>query len=763
MIIPKYNNTLDKSNILEDTIKFLYEVIGCFIQVEIKLGVPKILFKINQTMVKDQSLSDNARCYTQCSIPSQKREYGIWKAIEDMCRERTISDRIFFIALGDYPILQSNKSTHPHWLRYTSGNYLSIYPNNMFPIYSRSIIPLEHEDKLFPTRDFIDMVYGMENILSKINKDFVSKKPIAVFRGSITGHDRTITNTRVQAKILSLRYPDYLDVELTKTFDYYMFEENSTLCVLTNIMDKIIYDPKASATKSLSGFEQFANYRYLLHIDGFVSAWRLGLELLSFSLILKVDSPWIEHYYSELIPWIHYIPVKSDLSDLIQIIEWCNNNVITCNQITTNAYNYAKANFTKSKLFDYLEGIEVYDLYKNYFSPISIPTFDDNFTYAIKPNQIEFNEINNPEYSRYLLPQLEPEPEYPPKIPNNFFQFETIISEKLCDIISEYARQIGVYKSMGKSIVYTTGLYTDIGDNFNKLCNEVKEQINQELYKSNLDFELGWINSNFIFSNNPVYSYMELFDKLNQFVLVVFLNTDYNQGYRIDNSNGTWIQSLKGRVVLFDPKIHFVTETNFTESFQLLFPVSFTINKWDRLGLFEKYYWIEAPNYDESIKMLYNNIEYTDVIKNRNELSFITINKNNNLGGVWFWDNFTILVDINLVQVKNIFQTQIKFNPSDMIKDWEIWLNGTRLNTSNCYITICGKIYHPDEIICLNARSTFVLNPEDTCSLNIKNLILPESETDLPESDRPEQKVSLEIRYKSFLLVNNLRKFIASA
>ena len=35
------------------------------------------------------------------------------------------------------------------------------------------------------------------------------------------------------------------------------------------------------------------------------------------SVVLKQDSGYYEHFYADLQPWVHYIPVKHDLSDLL--------------------------------------------------------------------------------------------------------------------------------------------------------------------------------------------------------------------------------------------------------------------------------------------------------------------------------------------------------------------------------------------------------------------------------------------------------------
>lgn len=38
--------------------------------------------------------------------------------------------------------------------------------------------------------------------------------------------------------------------------------------------------------------------------------------------MLKHDSIYYEHFYKQLQPWVHYIPFKADLSDLLEKIQW---------------------------------------------------------------------------------------------------------------------------------------------------------------------------------------------------------------------------------------------------------------------------------------------------------------------------------------------------------------------------------------------------------------------------------------------------------
>jgi hypothetical protein len=68
-----------------------------------------------------------------------------------------------------------------------------------------------------------------------------------------------------------------------------------------------------------------SKYKYQIDIDGNSNAWAaLFQKLLSGSVVIKVASPgnFRQWYYDELIPWINYVPVKSDMSDLVEKIHW---------------------------------------------------------------------------------------------------------------------------------------------------------------------------------------------------------------------------------------------------------------------------------------------------------------------------------------------------------------------------------------------------------------------------------------------------------
>ena len=64
-------------------------------------------------------------------------------------------------------------------------------------------------------------------------------------------------------------------------------------------------------------------YKYVIAIDGNVSGFsRAPFLLLSNSVPLVVESKYRPLYFDSWIPWVHYVPIKSDQSDLIEKIKW---------------------------------------------------------------------------------------------------------------------------------------------------------------------------------------------------------------------------------------------------------------------------------------------------------------------------------------------------------------------------------------------------------------------------------------------------------
>jgi len=56
--------------------------------------------------------------------------------------------------------------------------------------------------------------------------------------------------------------------------------------------------------------------RYLFNFRGVAASFRLKHLFLCHSLVFHVGSEWEEFFYPALRPWVHYVPVLQDLSDM---------------------------------------------------------------------------------------------------------------------------------------------------------------------------------------------------------------------------------------------------------------------------------------------------------------------------------------------------------------------------------------------------------------------------------------------------------------
>lgn len=97
------------------------------------------------------------------------------------------------------------------------------------------------------------------------------------------------------------------------------------------------------------------DYKYLPVLDGYMCTfpgfqWRL----LSGSLTLKQESDEVQYFYSALKPYEHYLPVKNDLSDLLEKISWAKSHDAECKAMAENARAFARENLLPEPIYAYL-------------------------------------------------------------------------------------------------------------------------------------------------------------------------------------------------------------------------------------------------------------------------------------------------------------------------------------------------------------------------------------------------------------------------
>ncbi|KFW82171.1 Protein O-glucosyltransferase 1, partial [Manacus vitellinus] len=75
-------------------------------------------------------------------------------------------------------------------------------------------------------------------------------------------------------------------------------------------------------------------YKYLFNFRGVAASFRLKHLFLCGSLVFHVGEEWLEFFYPQLKPWVHYIPVRPDLSDVRELLQFVKENDAVAQEIS---------------------------------------------------------------------------------------------------------------------------------------------------------------------------------------------------------------------------------------------------------------------------------------------------------------------------------------------------------------------------------------------------------------------------------------------
>lgn len=163
------------------------------------------------------------------------------------------------------------------------------------------------------------------------------------FRGKDTGihedYARWQDYPRPRLVALSAKYPKLIDAKFNDLFHKPLLKKAKK----EGWMGKFV------------SIRDFPRYRYLMDIDGNCAATpRFPLLLHSNSVILKSVTDSIQWFYPRIKPYVHFIPVKEDLSDLLTQLEWAKNHGHECQKISQNARQLAEEVLSHEAIFLYL-------------------------------------------------------------------------------------------------------------------------------------------------------------------------------------------------------------------------------------------------------------------------------------------------------------------------------------------------------------------------------------------------------------------------
>jgi hypothetical protein len=294
-----------------------------------------------------------------------------------LCKERDLPDIEFFLNRRDFPIITNNETEAYDEIFGDNVKLLSHKYEKYSPILSM-VTTSKNADIAIPTGDDWSRISSHEGKFfiddckeypkpEDFKIQWKDKKPTGVFRGASTGVGVTIeTNPRIKVaylssqnkKDLSGKFKDipYLDAGISKWQVRARKLKNSRYLQTIDIKEM---EKKGIKISSFLDYFQQSEYKYLIHIDGHVSAFRLSVELSMGCCLLMVDSKYSLWFKHLLVPYEHYIPIKEDLSDLFEKIKWCRDNDIKCETIAKNSLLFYNTYLKKDGIMDYLQTLLV--------------------------------------------------------------------------------------------------------------------------------------------------------------------------------------------------------------------------------------------------------------------------------------------------------------------------------------------------------------------------------------------------------------------
>ncbi|OQS01999.1 hypothetical protein THRCLA_05599 [Thraustotheca clavata] len=202
------------------------------------------------------------------------------------------------------------------------------------------------------------------------DKPWEDKVNTAFFRGTATGGGTTIdTNQRLhlahlsnlwktESEYLHLMEPlPYLDAEITA---WNLRDKKIAKSPMTFVR-KERFQGRGEFTAGkhhyIPMYEQ-SKYKYILYVEGHCAANRYAFLMRLGGVILKVTSKCVadEMWYTPLLqPMVDHVPIKADLSDLAEKIQWCRDNDDKCREIANRAKWLYDNYVSKQGIHDYME------------------------------------------------------------------------------------------------------------------------------------------------------------------------------------------------------------------------------------------------------------------------------------------------------------------------------------------------------------------------------------------------------------------------
>jgi len=350
-------------------------------------------YKLSVYKIRNNKLFRSPRCFFPARC--EGIEYHLLKTLVKANKTKNaMPDMDIFINTRDYPMV---------------GKYFN--EKRPLPIFSFSKEPNKNFDISYPAWTFhkggpaVWPLYpnGLGNwkvikneldIYQEEQRPWSKKYNKVFFRGSRTDKER---DTLVK---LSRSRPDMVDAWYTKNqafkgpIDTLYAEPRDPIHLKNHCDYKYLFNYKGVAA-SFRHKHLFMCKSLVFHVGGQVSNTNLHSKKDYRTNFSHMEDDWIEFYYPNMKPWIHYVPISlqenNDPAYLRALIDYFMRNQTVAKKIAENGYNYVKNHLTEKNLVCYWNKLlrsyseliewELLPLEEGYDVPITkAKTFESRYT-----------------------------------------------------------------------------------------------------------------------------------------------------------------------------------------------------------------------------------------------------------------------------------------------------------------------------------------------------------------------------------------------
>lgn len=210
-----------------------------------------------------------------------------------------------------------------------------------------SSIPMFHFNKLLNKTEYNNIIQlpdpflfdNWDKLIDKIKKanckyKWDQKAEKIFWRGSPTGREYSIRRIQYLPRVilvtLSILYPHFIDAKFTGPAYYEKNEFGKKLKEFIEIVNsgcELEHFPE----------EEHLKYKYLVSIDGNAAAWKRVPWIMLSNSVLFLQHKFVQYFYPAMKPWVHYVPLKDDISDIFDKFCWAKENEKKVQEISSNA------------------------------------------------------------------------------------------------------------------------------------------------------------------------------------------------------------------------------------------------------------------------------------------------------------------------------------------------------------------------------------------------------------------------------------------